>query len=63
MRWRNLNIETVKSEQTVFAQISLSVLRFCFTLCAVKRFNDYNIKLDHAELLSLRIVELRWLEY
>ena len=47
MWWRNLNIETEKSKQTVFAQISL---------CVVKSFmNCSNTKLDHVKLLFLSI--------
>ena len=55
MQWRTLNIETEKSEQTVFAQISLSVLRF-FTVCAMKHLKDCYTKLDHAELLSFKYI-------
>ena len=57
MQWRNLNlnIETEKSEQTLFAQISLSQYKYLLTVCAVKRFYDCNTKLAHAELLSLDI--------
>ena len=31
-------------------------IKILFTVCAVKRFNACNTNLDHAELLSLRIV-------
>ena len=44
-----------KSEQTVFcSDFSVSILGF-LTVCAVKRFNDCDTKLVHAELVSLRI--------
>ena len=52
MRWRNANIETEKSEQTLFAQIFLSQYYYLFNVCTVKRFKDCNTKLDHANLLS-----------
>ena len=54
MQWRNLNlnIETEKSVQTLFAQISLFHYKYFLTVCGVK---DCNTKLDHAELLSLGI--------
>ena len=47
----DLNIETEKSEQTYFPQISLS--QYYDTTCATKHFKDHNKKLDYAELLSL----------
>ena len=63
MRWGNLNIATEKSEQTVFAQISLSQYKdFVYRVC-LNCFKDCNTKLDHPESLSLSIdiVELQWL--
>ena len=33
MRLRNLNNDTKKSEPTVFAQISVSILRFVYYVC------------------------------
>ena len=47
--------ETEKSEQTLFAQISLSQYLDLFTVCATKHFKDRNEKLDHAEHLSFGI--------
>ena len=47
----NLNIETEKSEQTMFAQISLGSMLRLFLL----HFKDCNTKLDHAEPLSLSL--------
>ena len=41
MQWGNLNIETEKSEQTVFAHISCLNFKI-FTVWAVKRFKDCN---------------------
>ena len=44
---KKLNIETEKSEQTLFVQISLSQ----YSACATKQFKDHK-KLDHADPLS-----------
>ena len=40
---------TEKSEQTVFAQISLSQYSDLFTVLAVKRIRDGNTKFDNAK--------------
>ena len=55
MRWRNLNIETEKSEQTLFAHFSLFQYSDVFTVCAEKRYKDCNTKLDQAGRLCLSI--------
>ena len=57
MHWRNLNTETGKSEQTKFAQIFLSQYKDFYRVCC-KAFQEFNTKLDHAELLSISIVLL-----
>ena len=39
---KNLNLETEKSEQTLFGQISLSQDKGSSTACATKHFKDHN---------------------
>ena len=51
---RNFNNETEKSEQTVFAQFSVSLLRF-LNYVSCEGFQRLQHILDHAELLFLRI--------
>ena len=57
---KNLNIESEKSEQTLFVQISLSQYKHCLfrllrlnvkifiLFVIIKHLNDHNTKLDHA---------------
>ena len=47
---KNLNIETEKSEQTLFAQIFLSQYYDSSTACTTKHFKDHNP--GHEELLT-----------
>ena len=54
------NIETEKSEQTVFAQISgLKILRLLHSMCHKSTTKTITKKLDHAELLPLNTHVIR----
>ena len=49
MWWRNINIETRKSEKIVFGQISVSIYEDFCTVCAVKHFRNCKNKIGSCE--------------
>ena len=53
------NIETEKSEQTVFAQISRLKIKITPPHVPQKHYNDNNKKLNHAKFLPLNIHVIR----
>ena len=55
MRWRKLNIETQKSEQTEFARISVSQYYDCFYCVCSEAFKGLQHKIGHAELKYLNM--------